>query len=108
MDIEEIKNRLISLENRVFALEFRNGKFTEPTPQQVENYGKSIDFDIDGENFCDFYQSKNWMIGKSKMKDWQAAVRTWKKSAKPQKDKKLKHFKTHEERLKGTIFEGLE
>jgi hypothetical protein len=28
--------------------------------------------------FIDYYQSVGWMIGKHKMKDWQAAVRTWK------------------------------
>jgi hypothetical protein len=32
---------------------------------------------IDAEAFIDFYSSKNWMIGKNKMKDWKAAVRTW-------------------------------
>jgi len=29
------------------------------------------------EAFIDFYSSKGWMIGKNKMKDWKAAVRTW-------------------------------
>ena len=32
---------------------------------------------IDPEAFVDFYASKGWMIGKNKMKDWKAAVRTW-------------------------------
>jgi hypothetical protein len=27
--------------------------------------------------FVDFYESKNWMVGKNKMKDWKASVRTW-------------------------------
>ena len=34
---------------------------------------------IDAENFLDFYESKGWMVGKNKMKDWKAAVRTWEK-----------------------------
>jgi hypothetical protein len=25
----------------------------------------------------DFYTAKGWMVGSGKMKDWQAAVRTW-------------------------------
>jgi hypothetical protein len=28
----------------------------------------------------DHYQSNGWMVGKSKMKDWKAAIRTWEKS----------------------------
>jgi hypothetical protein len=32
---------------------------------------------VDAEAFVDFYASKGWMIGKNKMKDWKAAVRTW-------------------------------
>lgn len=30
-----------------------------------------------GEKFWNFYESKNWMIGKNKMKNWKAAIRTW-------------------------------
>jgi hypothetical protein len=29
------------------------------------------------ERFFDYYQSKNWFVGKSKMKDWKAAIRNW-------------------------------
>jgi len=32
---------------------------------------------IDPQRFIDFYSAKGWMIGKNKMKDWKAAVRTW-------------------------------
>ena len=32
---------------------------------------------IDAQQFIDFYEAKGWMIGKNKMKDWRAAVRTW-------------------------------
>ena len=34
---------------------------------------------MDASRFIDFYESKGWMIGKNKMKDWRAAVRTWEK-----------------------------
>ena len=53
--------------------------FKKPTPKQVEEYAESIDYNIDGESFVDFYESKGWKIGKNAMKDWKAAVRTWKK-----------------------------
>ena len=37
------------------------------------------------EKFVDFYESKNWMVGKNKMKDWKAAVRNWLSNVKPEK-----------------------
>jgi len=52
---------------------------TKPTPDEITAYAKSINFDLDGEQFCDFYESKGWKIGKSPMVSWQAAVRTWKR-----------------------------
>lgn len=52
-------------------------RFAAPTPEEVRAYGKEIGFDIDGEKFCDFYAAKGWVVGKSPMKDWRAAVRTW-------------------------------
>lgn len=37
------------------------------------------------EKFIDFYESKNWYVGKNKMKDWKAAVRNWLSNVKPEK-----------------------
>ena len=54
-------------------------RFVRPTPQEVEDYAITIDYSIDGEQFCDHYASKGYMIGKSPMKCWKACVRTWKR-----------------------------
>ena len=55
-------------------------RFVRPTPQEVEDYARTIDYPtLDGEQFCDHYASKGYMIGKSPMKDWKACVRTWKR-----------------------------
>jgi len=54
-------------------------RFIKPTPQEVTEYAKSIEYILDGEAFCDFYESKGWVVGKSPMKSWPAAVRTWKR-----------------------------
>ena len=50
-----------------------------PTVGMVRAYCLERGNSVDAEKFCDFYASKNWYIGKNKMKDWQAAVRTWEK-----------------------------
>lgn len=52
-------------------------RFTKPTPQDVTDYGLSITYSIDGQNFCDFYESKGWKVGNTPMKDWKACVRQW-------------------------------
>jgi hypothetical protein len=52
-------------------------KFSIPTIEQVSEYCRERNNRIDPECFIDFYTSKNWMIGKNKMKDWKAAIRTW-------------------------------
>ena len=52
-------------------------RFIKPTPDEVTNYARKIGFILDGNQFCDFYESKGWMVGKSPMKVWQAAVSTW-------------------------------
>tara|TARA_R100000781_G_scaffold92092_1_gene57018 strand:+ start:8339 stop:8941 length:603 start_codon:yes stop_codon:yes gene_type:complete len=53
--------------------------FKKPTIEEVKNYCNKRNNNIDPEAFIDFYKSKNWYIGKNKMKDWKAAVRTWEK-----------------------------
>jgi len=55
-------------------------KFVPPTVCQVLEYCVERKNTVDPETFVNFYLSKNWAIGKSKMKDWKAAVRTWEKN----------------------------
>lgn len=54
-------------------------RFQKPAPAEVTEYAAEIGFALDGEAFCDFYESKGWKIGQTPMKCWKAAVRTWKR-----------------------------
>ena len=54
-----------------------------PKKDDVSAYCKERDNGIDPDRFINFYESKGWMIGKNKMKNWKAAVRTWEKHEKP-------------------------
>lgn len=54
--------------------------FSKPTASEVTAYAESLGYPLDGQQFCDYYESKGWLVGKAPMKDWQAAVRTWKRS----------------------------
>tara|TARA_Y100000401_G_C8284431_1_gene205286 strand:- start:330 stop:950 length:621 start_codon:yes stop_codon:yes gene_type:complete len=55
----------------------KKGRFKKPNIDEVKNYCILRKNNIDAEAFIDFYESKNWQIGKNKMKDWKACVRTW-------------------------------
>ena len=58
-------------------------RFVPPTIEEVEAYCKERGNQIDAEAFVYFYESKDWMVGKNKMKDWKACVRTWEKRNQP-------------------------
>ena len=60
-------------------------RFIPPTVDMVSEYCFERKNSVDPEEFVDFYTSKGWLIGKNKMKDWKAAVRTWERSSKPKK-----------------------
>lgn len=55
-------------------------RFVPPTPEEVNAYCRERNNGINGSEFCDFYISKGWKVGKNPMKDWKAAVRTWERS----------------------------
>ena len=57
--------------------------FKIPSLEEVKIYIKENRFDVDPQKWFDFYSAKGWMIGKNRMKDWKAAVRTWVNKIKP-------------------------
>ena len=56
-------------------------RFKEPTVEEVHEYCNERKNKVCADTFIDFYASKGWMIGKGKMKDWRACVRTWEKNS---------------------------
>ncbi len=71
------KNVLPLYKEEQFKVNNREGRFTPPTLQEVAAYCMSRHNSVNPEQFIDFYTSKGWMVGKNKMKDWKAAIRTW-------------------------------
>ena len=51
--------------------------FIKPTIQEITDYCNERNNGVDPERFYNFYESKGWMVGSNKMKNWKAAVRTW-------------------------------
>lgn len=54
----------------------------KPTAIELAKYAREIGyFGFDPNEFLDHYDANGWMVGRTKMKDWQATVRTWKRRA---------------------------
>jgi hypothetical protein len=53
--------------------------FVKPTTTEVASYCTERGNNVDAVAFCDYYESVNWHVGKKRMSDWRAAVRTWEK-----------------------------
>jgi hypothetical protein len=58
-------------------------RFKPPTMEEITAYCQEKQNRVDPENFFNFYESKNWMVGKNKMQKWKAAMATWAKKIPP-------------------------
>ena len=68
--------------NKNKEIRITNKYFKKPTILEVKNYCILRKNNIDAEAFWDFYESKDWFVGKSKMKCWKSAVRNWERGDK--------------------------
>ncbi|MBQ7089147.1 MAG: hypothetical protein IJN04_05855 [Clostridia bacterium] len=55
--------------------------FKKPTVEEIDAYCAERKNGLSGQAIYDHYESNGWMVGRVKMKDWKAAVRTWEKKA---------------------------
>lgn len=59
----------------------KRAPFTKPKPEEITAYATAIDFVLNGQTFWDHYEARGWQYRRGQpMKDWKAAVRTWKKN----------------------------
>ena len=56
--------------------------FVKPTIEQLKEYMSEQGMNDIAENWLNHYEANGWMVGKVKMKDWKASVRTWKTNQK--------------------------
>lgn len=62
-----------------------NRKLTRPSLEQVKEYCKERNNEVDAQQFLNHYESNGWRVGKVSMVDWKAAIRTWEKNDKKNK-----------------------
>ena len=54
-----------------------SARFNKPTIKDIASYITELGYNFKAEAFYDFYESKGWLIGKTPMKCWKSACRTW-------------------------------
>ena len=53
-------------------------RFVKPNRDDVRAYMIELNMADLSQRFVDYYESNGWRVGRNAMKDWKAAVRTWK------------------------------
>ena len=69
------KNRLEESENNR-----KSNRFAPPSVDDVRAYCNERHNNVDPERFVDYYTGNGWMVGRNKMKDWKATVRSWERN----------------------------
>tara|TARA_R110001599_G_scaffold129853_1_gene304528 strand:- start:2267 stop:2884 length:618 start_codon:yes stop_codon:yes gene_type:complete len=77
--LNNLSNKKQTTINKNKVITIHNKYFNKPTLSDVEDYCKERKNNLDAEAFISFYESKGWMIGKNKMKNWKQAIITWEK-----------------------------
>ena len=81
IDIEKEQEQEIYIEKDVDKSgKPKRSQFKPPTLEEVQAYCQERNNNVDAERFIDHYTSNGWMVGKNKMKDWKASVRTWERN----------------------------
>ena len=80
-DIKKIKENNSNKEKDIIERERHETakRFVPPSLEEAKARIVEMGYTFDAESFIAFYQSNGWMVGKSKMKDWKAAMVTWQK-----------------------------
>ncbi len=72
--------------------------FVPPTVEEVKAYCEEKGYSVDPDQFVDHYESNGWMVGKSKMKNWKASVRTWQRNRNTDQSGKKNSFNNFTQR----------
>ncbi len=78
-DIDNTTNNIVVVEEKIEEQQ-QTKKFIKPTIEEIKNYCSERKNNIDAEHFFNYYESKDWIVGKTKMKNWKSAGITWEKN----------------------------
>lgn len=83
-------------------------RFVPPTLDEVRAYCKERKNNVNPEKFIDHYTANGWMVGRNKMKDWKAAVRTWERNGYSNNDQSNDKSYDSDEFFEMALRKGLE
>lgn len=73
-----IKSNLTTVTKEERGQTLQPKRFSAPSEEDARAYAQALGMPAsEGSAFIDFHTSRGWIIGKSPMKDWRAAMRTW-------------------------------
>ena len=80
-------------------------RFIPPTIEEVEAYCKERNNNVDAIKFVNYYEANGWKVGKNKMKNWKASVRTWERNNydKPTTNKRQAIINAEDDDLAGIL-----
>lgn len=55
----------------------KNVRFSPPTLEEIKQYIAENGLCVNAEKFFYYYEGQNWMVGRTKMKNWEAKVQSW-------------------------------
>ena len=70
-------------------------RFAKPSIDEIKAYCLERNNNVNADKFFDYYESNGWKVGKSAMKDWKAAIRSWERNGFDKPEKKQKGEKEH-------------
>ena len=96
--VDMVDTQVRVVKDRVSINGGKSSRFVPPTVEEVSEYCFERRNNVDAQCFVDFYSSKGWYVGKSKMRDWKASVRTWER-----KERSNNQSRTTEDGLDGWL-----
>jgi len=57
-------------------------RFHKPSISEIQQYCEERKNTVNAEKFFNYYEANGWKVGKNKMKDWKACIRTWEQNEK--------------------------
>jgi len=78
-------NVSVNVNGNVINKEREKKNFSPPSLLEVQDFIIEKKYGVNAHSFWNFYESKNWMVGKNKMKDWKKAIAGWDSRDKPNK-----------------------
>ena len=63
----------------------KRAAFAPPSLDEVRAYIAEKGYSVDADRWYAHYEANGWMVGRVRMRDWRASVRTWEYGDKPRK-----------------------